>query len=366
MTASDIDQPRSTPAPPQLPDTDLTRRPVIRTGLYAWAIVGVLAAAWALLLVMGRISLVVVALGLALFPAAVLYPPTKWLKERNWPDAAAAAVVLIGFIALMAGIIAFVVPQVTGQIDSLTESLTEGIDQLRQTLQDGFLFLPPIEIADLVDQAQQFISQSEALRGGALSAATTAGRFLAGLVLALFALFFYLKDGPTIARWVQRLFPARVREDAGNVLLVTWQTIGNYFRGQLLVALVDAFFIGLGLVILGVPLAVPLGILVFFGALFPVVGALLSGSVAVLVALATQGFVTALITLGIIVGVQQLEGNVLQPLILGKATALHPLAVIGALTIGGILLGVLGAFIAVPIAAALARTAGYLRERVPG
>lgn len=366
MTSSEVRQPRAGNAPPQLPDTDLSRRPFIRAGVYAWAIVGLLAAAWAALVVVGQISLVVIALGLALFPAAVLYPPTRWLKARDWPDAAAAAVVLIGFVAIVSGIIAFVIPQVTGQIDDLTESLTQGLEQLRSTIEDGFLFLPPVQVDDLVDRAQNFVSQSEGLRGGALSAATTAGRFLTGLVLAIFALFFYLKDGPTIAGWVQRLFPARAREDAGNVMRLTWQTIGNYFRGQLLVALVDAFFIGLGLVILGVPLAVPLGILVFFGALFPVVGALISGSVAVLVALATQGFVTALIALGIIIGVQQLEGNVLQPIILGKATALHPLAVIGALTIGGILLGVLGAFIAVPIAAALARTAGYLRERVPG
>lgn len=351
---------------PQLPATDLTRRPVIRSGLYAWAVVGILAATYALLLVVGRVSLVVIPLGLALFPAAVLYPPTKWLKDRDLPDSAAAALVLIGFIAAVAGIIAFVVPQVTGQIDSLQESLTEGLETLRQTLEEGFLFLPPVNVDDLVDQAQNFVSQSEGLRGGALAAATTAGRFLTGLVLALFALFFYLKDGPRIAAWVRSLFPQRARGDADTVMRTTWETIGNYFRGQLLVAFVDAFFIGLGLVILGVPLAVPLGVLVFFGALFPIVGALLSGSVAVLVALATQGFVTALITLAIIIGVQQLEGNVLQPIILGRATALHPLAVIAALTVGGLLLGVLGAFIAVPIAAALARTAGYLRQRVPG
>lgn len=355
-----------TQTPSQLPDTQLTRRPVIRSGMYAWAIVGLLALGIAVLYVAGQISIVVIPLGIALFPAAVLYPPARWLKARNVPDAAAAALVLIGFIAIVAGIIAFVIPQVTGQIDSLTESLQQGLDQLRQTAEQGFLFLPPIDLNNITGQLQDFVSQSEGLRSGALAAATTAGRFLVGLVLALFALFFYLKDGPTIARWVRNLFPERARQDAGNVIRLAWETIGSYIRGQLLVALVDAFFIGVGLAILGVPLAVPLAVLVLFGALFPLVGAVISGGIAVLVALATQGFVTALIALGIVVGVQQLEGNLLQPLILGRATALHPLAVIAAITVGGSLLGVLGAFIAVPIAASMTRTAGYLRRVVPG
>ena len=347
------------------PPRKLTQAPLVRSGIYAWSVVGLLAIAVALLYMMGRISLVVVPLGLALFPAAVLYPAVRWLRSRGVPDAATAALVLLGFIAIVAGIFAFVIPQVTSEIDNLTESLTSGLERLRETLADGFLGLPPVQVSDLTDRLQEFAT-GEGVQAGALSAAVTAGRFLAGLVLLLFALFFYLKDGPTIARWVRNLFPKRAREDAGNVIKISWETIGNYIRGQLLVALFDATFIGIGLAILGVPLAFPLAVLVLFGALFPVVGAVISGGIAVLVALATEGFGTALIALGIVLGVQQLEGNLLQPIILGKATALHPLAVIAALTIGGTLLGVLGAFIAVPIAAALARTVGYLRTRVPG
>jgi predicted PurR-regulated permease PerM len=327
--------------------------------------VGLLAVAVALLYVLDQISLIAVPLGLALFPAAVLYGAARWLKGRGLPDAAAAALVLIGFFAVVAGIFAFVIPQVTGEVENIAEQLQTGLMRLRETLQEGFLFLPPIEIANITDRLQEFAG-GEGFRSGALSAATTAGRFLAGLVLMFFALFFYLKDGPLIAGWVRNLFPRRAREDAGHVIKLAWETVGNYIRGQLIVATVDAIFIGIGLAILGVPLAFPLAVLVLFGALFPIVGAVISGGIAVLVALATQGFGTALIALGIVLGVQQLEGNLLQPIILGKATSLHPLAVITALTIGATLLGVLGAFIAVPIAAALARSASYLRSRVPG
>jgi putative heme transporter len=351
------------------PPRALLDRPVIRSGIYAWALVGILLLLVAAGVVVGQISLVAIPLALALFPAAVLYPAARWLKKHGFPDAGAAALVLVGFIAVVAGIIAFVVPQVTNEVDNLSTSLQQGIEQLRQTLEDGFLFLPPIDVGQLTDtvlERSQEIVQGEGFRSGALSAATTAGRFLAGLVLALFALFFYLKDGPRIARWVRSLFPQRVRDDVGNVLTLGWSTIGNYFQGQLFVAVVDAFFIGLGLLLLGVPLAIPLAVLVLFGALFPIVGAIFSGGVAVLVALATEGVGTALAVLAIVIGVQQLEGNLLQPIILGRATALHPLAVISALTIGASLLGVLGAFIAVPIAAGVARTAGYLRQRVPG
>lgn len=347
------------------PSRALADRPVIRTGIYSWAVVGILALTAAVLYVLGQISLVVIPLGLALFPAAVLYPAARRLKEQGVPDAAASTLVLIGFLAIVAGIFAFVIPQVADQVDNLTESLTGGIERLRETIEQGFLFLPPVQIADVTDRAQEVL-QGEAVRSGALSAAATAGRFLTGLVLGLFALFFYLKDGPRIFRWVRNIAPRRARDDAGNVIRIAWDTVGDYIRGQLIVAVVDALFIGVGLAILGVPLAFALGVLVLFGALFPIVGAVISGGIAVLVALATQGFGTALIALGIVIGVQQLEGNLLQPIILGRATALHPLAVIAALTVGATLLGILGAFIAVPVAAALARGANYLRERVPG
>ena len=342
---------------------ELLQSPVLRVGLYSWAIAGILVVVVAALYVMGQISLVVIPLGLALFPAAVLYPAARRLKERGTPDAAAAALVLLGFLAIVAGIVAFIVPQVADQVDSLTESLTSGIDRLRATIEEGFLFLPPVRISEVTDQVQEFL-QGENVRAGAVSAAVTAGRFLTGLVLALFALFFYLKDGPTIFRWLRSLAPRASRDDAGRVIRIAWTTIGQYIRGQLLVALVDAFFIGVGLAILRVPLAFPLAVLVLFGALFPIVGAVVSGAVAVLVALATQGFGTALIVLAIVIGVQQLEGNLLQPIILGRATALHPLAVIVALTIGATVLGILGAFIAVPIAAALTRSTQYVRHRV--
>nr|MBA2578793.1 AI-2E family transporter [Euzebyaceae bacterium] len=158
--------------------------------------------------------------------------------------------------------------------------------------------------------------------------------------------------------------PRRARADAEAIGARVWFTIGAYIRGQLVIAVVDAVLIGLGLWIVGVPLALPLAVLVFFGGLFPIVGAVAAGIVAVLVALATGGLTSALIVLAIVVAVQQVEGHLLAPIVLGKATELHPVAVIAALTAGAVLLGVLGAFLAVPIAASATRAVGYLRTRV--
>lgn len=359
------------PAPPAErptgPSRPLIERPIIRIGAYAWAFIGLVG----VLLVLGRVldmvSLVVIPLVLALFPAAVLTPLSEWLKRQGMNASLAAVIVLVGTIVLIAGVIGALAPMVAGQLDNLQESLDEGVTQLRGFLRSGPFGLDPVDLNALIDQARQQLADSEVLStGGALTAAGQAGRFVTGLALMLIGLFFYLRDGPRIAHWVQRLFPERMQADTARIGELVWDTIGSYFRGQLTVALIDALGIMIGLLILQVPLAVPLAVIVFFGGLFPVVGAFVSGFVAVAVALATRGFTIAVIVLLIIIAVQQLEGNILQPLILGRATALHPLAVIAALVAGGTLLGILGAFLAVPVAASLSRAVGYLRARVPG
>ena len=344
----------------------MTARPVVRTGIYSWAIVGILLLIVALGIVVGQVTLVVIPLVLALFPAAVLTPPTDALRRGGLPSAAAALLVIFGTLAVIAGLVTLLAPQVVDEIDTLSAELDRGIERLREFLQAGPFGLSAISLDQLLEQAREQIAQSEGLRSGALNIATTVGRTLAGLALALIALFFYLKDGPRISEWMIGLFPENTREDAAAVGVLSWQTIGSYIRGQLLIALVDAIGIGIGLFILRVPLALPLSVLVFFGALFPIVGAFFAGTVAVLVALASNGLLTAALVLGVILLVQQLEGNILQPLILGKATALHPLAVIAAITAGASVLGVLGAFLAVPVAASLTRAVGYLRARTPG
>lgn len=350
-----------------VPPRTLSERSTIRVGAYAWAIIGVIAVAFLLLMVIGRLSIVTIPLVIALFPAAVLTPLAVRMKARGIRDAAVAALLVVGTLLVIAGTFTVLVPVVSGQIDTLGDQFSQGIEDLRAFLARGPFGLAPVNLNDLIDQARAQVQSADVFSSDAVgSVASQAGRFLTGLVVFIIALFFYLKDGPTMAGWLRRQFPRGVRDDASAVGHVVWTTIGSYFRGQLLVAVIDATGITIGLLILGVPLALPVGVLVLFGSLFPVVGALVSGSVAVVIALATKGPISALIVLGIVLGVQQLEGNVLQPLILGRATRLHPLAVVGSLIAGGALFGILGAFLAVPVVASGWRTVSYLRARIPG
>lgn len=345
------------------PSNRLSERPTIRIGAYAWALLGIVGVIVILLFIIGRVSLVVFPLAIALFPAAVLTPLALRLKASGLRDAAAAALLVIGTLLAIALLFTILVPLVSNEIDNISQQVSDGIDDLRAYLQSGPFGLAPIQLNDLIDRAQQQLQESSILEAGTVgSVAEGATRFLTALIVFVLALFFYLKDGPSMAAWLNRLFPEHAREDASQVGQRIWITIGSYFRGQLLVALIDATGIALGLVILRVPLAFPVGVLVFFGSLFPVVGAFLSGFVAVIIALATKGLGAALIVLGIVLAVQQLEGHVLQPMILGRATKLHPLAVVGALIAGGSVLGILGAFIAVPVAASVWQVIKYLRD----
>lgn len=352
--------------PVDAPPRALGERSTIRIGAYAWAIIGVTAVVVLVALVISRLSIVVIPLVIALFPAAVLTPLAVRLRARGLRDALVAALLVIGTLLVISGIFTVLVPVVSGQIDDISDQVTQGIDDLRAFLARGPFGLAPINLNDLIDQARKNIQSVDISSEAVGTVAERAGRFLTGLIVFILALFFYLKDGPSMSAWLRRQFPRGLRHDASAVGHLVWTTIGSYFRGQLLVALIDATGITIGLLILRVPLALPIGVLILFGSLFPVVGALVTGFVAVIIALATQGPVSALIVLGIVLGVQQLEGHILQPMILGRATDLHPLAVVAALIAGGTLFGILGAFLAVPVVASAWRTISYLRERIPG
>lgn len=350
--------------------TPLSHRLTIRAGAYAWAVIGLAIVIVVLALGVAQLSAVIIPLVIALFPAAVLQPITDRLKQGGVPDALAAAVVLLLAFGLVTGVVSFIAPQIAGQFDSLETSVREGYDQVDRFLRGGPFGLDPIRLDDLLDRLAEGLRESAGADGGSgvSSAVAFAGRFFqtaTSVLLTLIVVFFYLKDGRLIAGWVRQLFPPRMQEDINIIGQMGWRTVGGYIQGQLIVAVVDAVFIGLGLWILGVDLALPLGVIVFFGGLFPVVGATIAGSLAALVALATNGLGTAALAVLVVLGVQALEGNLLQPLILGRALELHPLAIIIALAVGGFLLGILGAFLAVPVAAAGAQTIGYLRKRIP-
>ena len=347
--------------PPSGPVID---RPIVRAGVMAWSITGLLVLAIALGYLVGQISVIVVPLVLALFPAAVLVPPTAALKRRGVPPAVAALIVLVAALGLLVALFGFLTPVVAAELGGLAEKVEEGYAEIRRYLQQGPFATETLPLSQLLERFRQAATeQGPELGPRILEAGIVVAEGFAGVALGLFALFFYLKDGARIAGWLRSLFPARMRADVQGIGDRVWFTLGAYIRGLLVIGLVDAILIGGGLLILRVPLALPLSVLVFFGALFPIVGAFLAGTVAVLVALATGDVGTALAVLALIVVVQQLEGHILTPILLGRATELHPLAVIAALGAGAVLLGVLGAFLAVPVAASIARALAYLRSR---
>lgn len=337
----------------------------LRAGRYGWATVGIAGTCVVVAIVLSSLSLVLVPVILAVFPAALLMPISRRLKRLGLPPAAAALLTIVGLLALLGGIFTILGSLVATEAPSLRESLGEGVADLEQTIEEdplglGYDFQGFGRLAE--DASESLTEDSDGTTPAEAAGTVTEG--LAGLILALIVLFFYLKDERRLANGLIATMPRRWQHHAAALAQRFWHTTGAYFRGQLLVAFVDAVFIGIGLALLDVPLVIPLAVLVFFGALFPIVGALVSGGVAVLVALADAGPVQALLVLGVVLLVQQVEGHVLQPVIMSSAVALHPLVIILALTAGSILLGILGAFLAVPVAAGIARALDYAREEM--
>jgi putative heme transporter len=335
-----------------------------RLGRRAWALVGVAVVVVALALLLQQVSVVLVAAALALFPAALLWPASAWLQHRRVPGAVASLLLVLGLLGGIALLGWVLWPRFAEQAPALWESLQEAFADLQAFVVGLGLPVDLPAASDVGQNALDGIGGADAI-GQGLGAVMGVVHLVTGTLILLVTLFFLLKDGPAIWRGVADLVPSRVRSDVDLVGAQVWWTIGSYFRGQLLVALFDAVFIGLGLWLLGVPLAFPLAVLVFFGGLFPIVGAFVSGLVAVLVALADSGLTTAVLVLLLVLVVQQVESNVLEPLILSKVIALHPLVIVLAVSGGALAFGVLGAFLAVPVWAAGARVVDHLRGRRP-
>jgi putative heme transporter len=331
-----------------------------RAGRSCWALLGIAIVVAALGFVAQRISLVLVAAVLALFPATLLSPLADRLK-RVMPDALAALLSIVAALLVFAAIIGAMVPLVAAELPALAQSASEGVADIDELLADGIFGVQLGGVSDLLDTAREQLGEAGDIAGQAAGAATAAIEVVTGLLLTFVILFFYLKDGSRLSEGVIRQLPERHHGKARAAASEAWATLRGYFRGQITVAFVDAVAIGLGLVLLGVPLALPLSVLILFGGLFPIVGAVVSGGLAVLVALADTGLTTALIVLALVVGVQQLESNVLEPIILGRAIELHALVVILAITAGSLAFGLLGAFLAVPVAATIGRVINVLR-----
>jgi putative heme transporter len=284
--------------------------------------------------------------------AALLLPAVDQLQRRRVPRGWAVAVVLLSAIAVVGGIFSFVVSQFISGAPGLVEQVTRSVDGLRSWLIDGPVQLSRDQIDHAGDAVIETLQENQAkLTSGALSTAGTVTEIITGALLMLFTLIFLLQGGRGIFAYVTSVFPTSVRERVRDAGRAGFRSLTGYVRATCLVALVDAVGIGTGLAIMGVPLALPLASLVFLGAFIPLIGAVLTGGVAVIVALIAKGWVYALITLGLILAVQQLESHVLQPLVMGRAVAVHPLAVVLSIAGGGVLAGIVGALLAVPVLA---------------
>ena len=313
----------------------------------------------------GALWVVLLPVLLALLLATVLWPPVHFLRGHGAPPALAAITVLLVGLLLLVGIVGGLAPQVTSQAEELADQVTAGLGEVRDLLEGPPFNLGEDQVGATVDTAiQRLQNNAQSIATRVLSGAAVAGSLLLTALLAVVLCFFYLKDGPRFLPWVSGLVGPRAAPHVAALSQRSWVTLSSFIKAQALVGLVDAFFIGVGLAVLGVPLALPLAVLVFFGAFIPIVGAVVTGALAALVALVSNGVTTALLVVGLVLLVQQLEGNVLQPILVGRTLDLHPALVIVAVTAGGTLAGITGAFLAVPVVAVGAVAVRYARQQL--
>jgi predicted PurR-regulated permease PerM len=331
---------------------------------YAWRFLVIAAAVGVGVWLVIQLKLLVIPLLVAILISALLWPAFGWMLNHRFPRWLAIVISVIGTLAIVTGLLWLAVWQITQQWSSVQAKTVDAIDQLRQYLIAGPLGLTTDQIDGFLAQAQTFIQeQAQLLLSGALALGSTIGHVVSGGLLALFILLCILADGGGIWKWTVRLFPQRARLAVDGAGRAGWVTVKNYARTQLLVATIDAIGIALGAWILQVPLPIPIGVLVFLGSFIPIVGAVFTGAIAVFLALVYNGPWTALWMLAVVLGVQQLEGHVLQPLLMGSAVKVHPLAVVLVVAGGAFIAGIPGALFAVPLAAFVNVVAVYLANR---
>lgn len=300
--------------------------------------------------VVSRIAFVLVPVAIAILLAALFVPGVTFLRDRGMPRPLAASAVLLVGLAALGALVTVVVTSLVSGLPDLGARLSESVQELRQWLTT--FGLRPEQLDNMINQSKDWVSRNQAgLVSGAWGVLSTAGTVLAGLALAIFLVIFFVYDGRRLWRGLLRPLPMSNREQVDEAGARAFRDLTAYVRTTLVVALIDAIGIGLGLWITGVPLVLPLAGLVFLGAFVPVIGAFVTGVVAVLVALVSQGVVVALVIAAVVIAVQQLEGNVLEPLLMSHAVRLHPVAVILGVAIGAELAGVIGALLAVPVMA---------------
>lgn len=313
----------------------------------------------------GAFWMVLFPVSLALIVATVLQPAASWLRRRRVPASLSAVLVMLAFLGLISGIIAIIAPQVAGQVPQIAQQASDGLQRIREWLVEGPFSVTDGQITAAITAVEDRLQESaSAISAGVFSTLSAATNAIINLVLTLMLTFFMVKDGHRFLPWMRTLGGRRAGDHLVELLSRTWNTLGGFIRTQTLVSFIDAVLIGIGLAILGVPLWVPLAVITFFGGYIPIIGALVSGFLAVLVTLVTVDFKAAVIALIIVLLVQQLEGNVLSPWLQGKSMNLHAGVVLMSVTAGGTLFGITGAFLAVPVAAVVAEILRYANEQI--
>jgi len=323
---------------------------------WAWRMLIIAAALVALGYLISFLAVLVIPVVVALLISALVVPIVDWLERVGVRRSLGSALVVLFTIASVVALLSFAAQQVADGADDLADSTVAGLQEIRDWLRDGPLHASDSQINDFIERAQNAITE-QSQEGGVVTRVTevtsAVGHILAGFFIVLFSTYFFLADGSRIWAWVVRLSPRAARERVDSSGRVAWISLTQFVRATVIVAATDGILIGIGAAVLSVPFSLAIGVLVFLGAFVPIIGATVAGTIAVLVALVDQGLVRALIMLAVVIGVQQLEGHVLQPFLMGRWVSLHPLGVILAIGAGVLTAGVAGALVAVPLAAAL-------------
>ncbi|MFI0737148.1 AI-2E family transporter [Streptomyces sp. NPDC021100] len=336
-----------------------------------WRLLVLAGTLWVLMRVISAVELVVLAFVAGLLITALLQPTVATLVRRGLPRGLAAALTFISGFVIMGLVGWFVVWQVMDNADDLSGKLETGLHDLKEWLRTSPFHVTQDQIDNITDNLTKALrSNTDEITSAGIQGVQVIIETLTGIVLAMFTTLFLLYDGPRIWRWVLRLVPSAAREGVAGAGPRAWATLTAYVRGTVIVAMIDAICIGIGLYFLKVPMAVPLAVFIFLFAFIPLVGAVVSGALAVVVALVTEGVFTATMVLVVVLAVQQIEGHVLQPFILGRAVRVHPLAVVLSVAAGSMIAGIGGAVVAVPLVAVTNTVVGYLkaysRGEVPG
>ncbi len=322
---------------------------------WSWRLIVIAAAVYGLCYLISFLAVLVIPVVVALLISALVVPVVDWLEHSGVRRSVGSIVVVVLTIGVVASLLTFAGQQVANGASDLADSTVEGLQKIKDWLQDGPLHASDSQINDYIQRIQDGITK-QTQEGGVVGKVTevgsAVGHILAGFFIILFSTFFFLSDGNRIWAWVVRLSPRAARERVDSSGRVAWISLTQFVRATVIVAATDAILIGTGAAVLSVPFSLAIGVLVFLGAFVPIVGATVAGTVAVLVALVDQGLIRALIMLAVVIVVQQLEGHVLQPFLMGRWVSVHPLGVILAIGAGVLTAGVAGALVAVPLAAA--------------